>query len=144
MSRELDALVAERVMGTVWDDKRCRVCGWPIVPSSEPGCWASNCSMRPLPERRADEHRPYSTDIAAAWEVVEKMRTLKWWARIQSPFMADDDLYGCGFTPLGVTGWNGQPDHWTQDRSSAMAICIAALRAVGVDEATIEKARAAP
>src|SRR4051812_26529004 len=29
--RELNALVAEKVMGLVWDEERCRVCGWPLA-----------------------------------------------------------------------------------------------------------------
>lgn len=32
---------------------RCNRCGWPIVPPGHPGCWASNCSMRPMPPERA-------------------------------------------------------------------------------------------
>ena len=30
------------------DKKRCKHCGWPIVPEGESGCWESNCSMRPM------------------------------------------------------------------------------------------------
>lgn len=33
---------------------RCERCGGPIVPDGENGCWASNCSQRPMPERRDD------------------------------------------------------------------------------------------
>lgn len=51
---KMDALVGEHLMGWKWDESDCRICGWPIVPNSEPGCWADNCSMRPAPERRAD------------------------------------------------------------------------------------------
>lgn len=31
-------------------EKRCERCGWPIVPDGQPGCWESNCSMRPMPD----------------------------------------------------------------------------------------------
>jgi len=74
MSDAINAKVAELVMGIVWDDKRCRECGWPIVPDQQPGCWASNCSMRPPPERRADAHAPYSTDPAADYAVLVRVR----------------------------------------------------------------------
>jgi hypothetical protein len=35
------------------EKKRCSVCGWPIVPEGQPGCWESNCSMRPMPTKPA-------------------------------------------------------------------------------------------
>lgn len=31
---------------------RCDRCGWPLVAQGEAGCWATNCSMRPMPEKR--------------------------------------------------------------------------------------------
>lgn len=72
--RELDALIHTEVMGAVWDEGRCRMCGWPIVPEGQHGgCWKSNCAMRPWPGRRADDAPRYSTDVAAAWWVVEKL-----------------------------------------------------------------------
>lgn len=69
--REMDALVAEKVMGIVWDETRCPVCGWPFARNASEGCVPNNCSMRPRPARRADEPLPYSTDIAAAWQVID-------------------------------------------------------------------------
>lgn len=76
--RELDAAVAEKVMGIAWDEKRCRVCGWPIVPEDNPGpgCWVTNCSLRPPPDRRADEPAYYSTDRNAAGLVLERIGKL--------------------------------------------------------------------
>lgn len=82
--RDLDSLVAEKVMGRTWDETLCRVCGWPIVPDGETGCWSSNCSMRPLPLSHADAPRPYSIDPAAAWQVVERMREDGWQCVISS------------------------------------------------------------
>jgi hypothetical protein len=64
---ELDALISRDVMGEVWDEKRCRICGWPLARIIHEGC-----SLRPAPERRADAPAPYSTDLLAAWLVVEK------------------------------------------------------------------------
>lgn len=66
-------MVAELVMGYAWDEKRCRVCGWPLAASVDEGCVADNCSQRPLPKHRAGTPSPYTTDIAAAFQVVGKM-----------------------------------------------------------------------
>jgi len=67
---ELDKLVETEVMGIILDPKRCPICGWRY---GFPGCQPGNCSMRPAPKHRYDEARKYSTDIAAAWEVVNKL-----------------------------------------------------------------------
>lgn len=48
-----------------WNETKCRVCGWPIVSDDEPGCWQSNCSMRPPPAKRADEPADVCTSPAA-------------------------------------------------------------------------------
>jgi hypothetical protein len=69
--REMDAWIAEHVMVIVWDESRCRICAWPF---SEDGCTPESCSVRPAPTVRADEPAHYSTDIAAAWLVIEKIR----------------------------------------------------------------------
>src|SRR5689334_12270985 len=68
--RELDALIAEKVMGWAWDETRCPICGWPFARNASEGCVPNNCSMRPRPSLRADEPPHYSTDIAAAWEII--------------------------------------------------------------------------
>ncbi len=74
--RELDALVCGAVFEP-WDESKCRVCGWPLVADGEKGCWKDNCSMR-FPDGmyppRADAPGHYSTDIAAAWQVVERLK----------------------------------------------------------------------
>lgn len=75
--RELNALVEAHVIGIAWDETRCRVCGWPLANdpfTASGGCLPGSCSMRPVPERRADEPAPYSTDIAVAWQVAERLR----------------------------------------------------------------------
>lgn len=90
--RQLDALIAEKVMG----------------------------------------HRVlyYSTDISAAWLVVEELNKRGYWCQMRTPFQAGDDGdgYWAGFTPHGVSGWNGRPDHWTSAETLPLAICLAALR----------------
>ena len=55
---ELDALVAEKVMGWAFAD----------------GCWNEPSGPRRAHPRSVYNHFPYySTDIAAAWEVIEKL-----------------------------------------------------------------------
>lgn len=77
--RELDALVAEKVMGMTWPADRCRVCGWTLAASAKEGCVDGNCSLRPAPTgpdgkaRRADDPPPFSESISAAWQVVEHL-----------------------------------------------------------------------
>jgi hypothetical protein len=70
---ELDALVHAEVMGIKWDEKRCRICGWPLYERIEQGCVLENCCLRPAPARRADSIPPYSTEFHMAWLIVEKM-----------------------------------------------------------------------
>ncbi len=38
--------------------QRCERCGWSIVPEGHMGCWASNCSQRPLPPVQNKETAP--------------------------------------------------------------------------------------
>ena len=106
--RELDALVAEKVMGLrigKFQADHCDDCG---------------------PER-------YSTSIAAAWEGVEKMRARD--ERLTFFEMGSEPkgkLYYCQFD-----FWK-EPDAayataTAKDPSPARAICLAALKAVGVE-----------
>lgn len=43
-----------RIVYGPWDASRCRICGWPVYPDLSLGCILGNCSMRPVPSRRAD------------------------------------------------------------------------------------------
>lgn len=107
--RELDAEVAERVFG------------FKVVRDpNDIDLIAQDDSF--VPTRRVP---PYSTDIAAAWLVVEKLSD-RFHCRIKTPFMAGEK-YFAGFTPLGVTGWNGRPDHEGSGDTAPLAICLAAL-----------------
>lgn len=71
---ELDAVIEDRFLNLVWDETKCRVCGWPLAKDTAEGCVADNCSMRPPPSIRADAPRPYSSDLNEAWKLVEEMR----------------------------------------------------------------------
>lgn len=124
--RELDQLVSDAVFGP-WDESRCRVCGWKIAAWNEQGCWADNCSLRPPPERRADEPRPYSTDIAAAWEIVAELdkRGLFLTMERHGERLSGDEFFmrwACGFWP-GTT-------YLQEAMTAPHAICLAALKTV--------------
>ncbi len=112
--RELDALVAEKVMGF-------KPCSDPIgkcdaAHMSPPLCWDGS------------ELKPYSTNISAAWEVVEKVSLLGWeralgktrdgeWCTLYHDLLDSD--HRCDFS--------------TRGESAPHAICLAALNAVGVE-----------
>jgi hypothetical protein len=102
--RELDALVAEKVMGLQPLRRE--------VPP-DPGAFLD------LPH--------YSTDIAAAWEVVEKL-TGRRDKDIGFALTVNPGTIGTSFSALDGT------EHWHVNASTApLAICLAALKVVGVD-----------
>lgn len=121
---ELDALVAEKVMGITWDNSRCRVCGWPIRDRVEDGCVAENCSRRPGPDRWADAPAPYSTDLAAAWAIVEKEHLCIHPASCNPPF------YWVGYPrdlKAGMVADVENPTLGTAE-TAPLAICRSALK----------------
>lgn len=118
--RELDALVAEKVMG--WE------CTIKMNELGEEYTEWSNGKGGHLSDwgelRMTDVAPKYSTDIAAAWEVVEKLDLL-----VPTRFLVRD-----------VDGWvvaNYDEDLRREDGivadTAPRAICLAALKVVGVD-----------
>lgn len=99
MTRELDARIAERVMGWRHD---------------EYGGYDT-----PTGYRLPDEIPPYSTDIRAAWEVVERMGSIK---------MDTDEGYQRAapfiFAMQDIPFWR------LKAHDAALAICQAALAAL--------------
>jgi hypothetical protein len=118
--RALDTLVAEKVMGRclhrrlVFDASNCPDCGKFCV----------------VEDQRKEESFHPSTDIAAAWEVVEKLSESFHWT-IHTPFTSGLPWFA-GLTKQGITGWNGRPDYAEGAATAPRAICLAALKAVGV------------
>lgn len=111
--RELDILVAEKVMG--WR----LLCYESGVFAYEPGQyddamkndgWAWNGDKE---NREAHEFNP-STDIACAWEVFEKL------SQLSSVFKSDTPFWCCWWGDVYETGL-----------TAPHAICLAALKAVG-------------
>jgi hypothetical protein len=122
--RELDALVAEKVMG--WEP-------WPSQigsdrwkgPDGEPRyTWIEARAFAGLMEWRP------STSISNAWEVVEKLLT-----QLGQQDFHIEHLEGMGWSVATChedTGWKG----WITADTAPHAICLAALKAVGVNPDT--------
>jgi len=129
--RELDALVERLVMGFVWDERRCRVCGWPLAETAEKGCVPDNCSLRPRPQVMADEPAPYSTEMTAAWQVLELLKKIDL-VRIElGPEESIVKVGHYGFADNGGWGeWYGKCEAEAGPGELALAICRAALKAV--------------
>ena len=79
-----------------------------------------------------------SERIVDAWQVVEVMMQRGFHARLKTPFESGQPFFA-GFTPLGVSGWNGRPDHEGSGDSMPLAICRAALQAVSPANSTETK-----
>lgn len=80
--------------------------------------------MRPAPSTRADDPAPYSTDIAAAWKVVDQLRASGWSFSIEDMQTTDGPQWR-------VALWHeesGTPED-AFSPNAATAICLAALQA---------------
>jgi hypothetical protein len=130
--RELDALVAEKVMGWGW----VRTMGgdihnehiWLMPPEEARRYLPDFRLMKPPVEWREQWRRDlphYSTDIAKAWLVVEKMREQAWRLDIGSYYQDHHGWSAC---------FDNYSTYFRSDAPTApRAICLAALKAVGVD-----------
>ena len=126
--RELDALVAEKVMGMVvmacrdidgewWSDPNEMFTGKEVCV---PPRWGH---ARELPL--------HSTSIRYAWEVWEKLIADGWYPDLTTTYSAKANglVYGCELQ----RGGDGTKDHyWVQATTAPLAICLAALAAVGI------------
>jgi hypothetical protein len=123
--RELDALIAEKIFGYTLDYEFADMHIPPAPAVKELRDGMDEWGILPF----------YSTEIGDAWLVVELMHTRGFWCQIRTPFEGHDtaDCWA-GFTPHSTSGWNGRPDHWTQADTVPHAICLAALRCIGVIE----------
>ncbi len=126
--REMDALIAERVMKIApraWDEgTRCPECGDKMRWCGE----RSRCTT--CSEWRYGPYREYSTEIAAAWEVVEQMQQRGYvfsvWCRNDEQTALYHGRWGADFereTPFSF------PVKASAE-TPAEAICRAALAAV--------------
>ena len=124
---ELDRLVAEKVMGwTNLDDM------WsPFLRNPSTGLYRKDANQQKT--RWAP-----STDIRAAWEVVEKLRTDGWAPSLFGPIPEDGPWAGLAIVWYAQLErqWldrTGKPREFAEDYgdTAPLAICLAALRAVG-------------
>jgi hypothetical protein len=113
--RELDALVAEKVMGWLVDHRR--MLGAPKPHITDP--FVDHIELVPVPR--------FSTDIAAAWEVVDTILTptAAWGGHRYFKVNAIQEM----FTVTFETNYEGRATAKTMPH----AICLAALKAVGAD-----------
>jgi hypothetical protein len=152
MSREIDTLVADKVMGlvpcTAWKLVNLGSAGgpcWMLEPESACTHWlgpatsgVSYCYPAP-DDSPLSGPRPYSTDIAAAFEVVAAMQRRGYDSIANSshdPFTRahwGGHLWHAGFGR--GPSWTGESCHAYAD-TAPEAICHAALVAVGAIAAT--------
>ena len=117
MSRKIDVLVAEHVMGHELEYDESFHPTEPFI-----GTYA------PVPD--------YSTDLGRAWEVVEEMRSQLFWYTLQDLTIrhtVGKDHY-CMFVPNQANVADALKNRvYSKCKSVTMAICTAALKAKGVD-----------
>lgn len=129
--RDLDALIAEKVMGYVWSRSETAPAGWagPNGDLLAPWRWLVRSGSRgyvPViggESRFIDNLRHFSTDIRAAWEVVELLNRKGRWPQIQ--YGPNED----GFESWHVELVN-PCDVKIAAETAPLAICLAALKAV--------------
>lgn len=138
-NREIDALIAEKVFGldpkrlTVSNDGGKGIAAW-VDPLNGP--WYSNRELTDWfnSSKREGAYRgyalveipypeSYSTNIADAWLVAEKMSQDGWAFRVGNS-LGD----WCVQVRCGITG-----SHGATEKTAPLAICKAALRAKGVE-----------
>lgn len=117
----VNRLVAERVMG--WTVSREQGIRWAVPLSSAAYFrdWDGKEVSGGAP--------PFATNLSDAWEVVDEMRQKGDYILL---FAAENDYYVVGYISMGV--------HTPQvaSKSKCLAICLAALRAIGMTEAEID------
>lgn len=122
--RELDALVAEKVMG-------CKLKQHPMdYPVTKYtilcGCYDGRHEFQ---DAVSTQLKFYSTDIAASWTIVEKMTQNNYHFCIHKYFGNQQYTAEFHLHELDIVG-----THAGRDSSNpARAICLAALKACGVD-----------
>ncbi len=129
MSIALDRLVAEKVMG------------FDIETDGPFPAWQTAIDSPffvKYHNRTAEHAPPFSTSIAAAWEVVEHLRK-QTKADGSRKYLVSIFDYPNTFDVL-VENLDTYGSTNAEVKSAPMAICLAALRAMNVPEATIQEA----
>lgn len=123
--REVDVLVAEKVMGlkavkSVWGKEK-QYCSYSIGKPDYYDSYGEMILSNPVPL--------YSENIANAWEVVEKLQSSTE-ATLFSLRQDYEGLWMCTFNGNGSKYYESGVHNCP---TAALAICFAALEAVGVD-----------
>jgi len=117
--RELDRLVAEHVFGFYITEETA---GPKWIDENGKEMFKPDPNRKPAGfEEPGWTYPHYSTDIAAAWEVVEKFRKND--DVILDYYKTDFDQWRCAF---------GRGANFVKHKSAPRAICLAALKAKGV------------
>ena len=106
-NREIDALVAEKIMGYKLKREDCN------------SFWVDEDGDEP------NHSHKYSTDIAAAWEVLDKIQYGKFYS------ISNDDIYKKYRMEMKI-GMGKENEFVITGNSLPMVICLAALRFFGV------------
>lgn len=118
--RELDRLVAEKVMGWVWKEQI----------GALPGCAKSKWLFNP--DGKIQDVPYYSTDIADAWLVVEHLSKDRHWFDIGRTVRGSIEDVRARVTHWQWTACVDQYIYAHAD-TAPHAICLSALRAIGVN-----------
>lgn len=125
LNREIDALIAEKVMGY----EPSEFTHWPCGKARSPNqlYWRKDGKLFMF-----DNLPHYSTDIAAAWQVVDKLRKIYCFQLDSVGFKGAEwrCMIGWGDDPINAIGEHCEPQ---------MAICLATLEAAGMDPKIAEK-----
>ena len=134
--RELDVLVAEKVMGLIVSNKK-NGSGVSYITPKEGECYAKGADTITDGMGWVHELCPlYSTDISAAWRVVEHFKSLGKELQIVSFSGSDEQQWSvsnCNCESMFYGGWEGTGagEITVFSDTAPHAICLAALEAVG-------------
>jgi hypothetical protein len=117
--RELDAVIAEKVM-------RLDMEYFMTIPKKPTGAYA--VSRTPLVIADIPH---YSTDIAAAWAVAEKMNERQTYTGYRFAILFDGDAWCVGFDHPDLKGGTWLEKLGYSSVSAAHAICLAGLQEIG-------------
>lgn len=138
MSCKLDALVAEKVMG--WP--RRPESGWPPIPSFDDRFGRVDLCVRNIEDSTVTRPWSPSTDIAAAWEVFDKIRDTPGNLVQITACSSNEEAYPfiCEVSRLCDVPMDTAAKFRGQAKTASMAICLAALQSLGLSEEQIREA----
>lgn len=125
--RELDAKVAEKIMG--WDNIHYQPGG--NIPFGRP----NDDYRRDFPNNTAYFKRvlSYSIDIAAAWEVVEEMAREGWRLELEAKLLHQKEIRAYAVTFDRLVGDDIERVGVWEVKTVPLAICLAALKVFDVE-----------